>query len=149
MKCVFWLRPRLLPPTSLSLGRRDLLNKIMDRYREKSSALFTRIAHGISWKQPRCPAPQTSPSTSPLVRYLGRILINFSRFHSFGLPDELILSVLSHVSPDPWLTGHYARFCIPYCGDSRYYHKLRVKFLRPLSMQGDEDAIAAMGIGTP
>ena len=52
----------------------------------------------------------------------------------FKLPDEIILSILSHISPDPWLAGDYARFCIPYCVDNSVCHHLWVQFLRPLSM---------------
>ena len=51
----------------------------------------------------------------------------------FKLPDELILSILSHISPDPLLANHYACFCIPYrkiCN----FHGQKVQFLRPLSM---------------
>ena len=52
----------------------------------------------------------------------------------FELPDELILSVLSHISPDPQFTGHYARFRVQYCMDTNDHHKQRVRFLLPLSM---------------
>ena len=57
-----------------------------------------------------------------------------NQFSVFELPNELILSILSHICPDPQLTGHYARFCIPYSpGISDCYNR-RVRFLRPLSM---------------
>ena len=63
---------------------------------------------------------------------------NVNLFHLtltvFELPDELIISILSHISPDPRLTGNYAWFCAPYsrrvCDD----HNQWAKFLRPLSM---------------
>ena len=42
--------------------------------------------------------------------------------------------MLSHVSPDPYLAGHYTRFCVPYRVRNRRYHKHRMQFLRPLSM---------------
>ena len=51
----------------------------------------------------------------------------------FKLPDELIICILSQVSPDPQLTRHYPCFCIPYkriCN----FHGQRAQSLRPLSM---------------
>ena len=51
----------------------------------------------------------------------------------FELPDELILSILSHISPDPQHTRNYECFCIPYkriCN----FHGQRAQSLRPLSM---------------
>ena len=52
----------------------------------------------------------------------------------FELPDELILSILSCVSPDPQLTGYYARFRVQYCMGISDYHQQRVRFLLSLSM---------------
>ena len=55
-------------------------------------------------------------------------------FIVFELPDELIILILSHVSPDPRLTGPYTWFCTPHSrkiGDTRNQW---VEFLRPLSM---------------
>ena len=52
----------------------------------------------------------------------------------FKLPDEIILSIPSHVSPGPWLAGHHTRFCIPYCVGNNDCHNRRVQFLRPFSM---------------
>jgi len=57
-----------------------------------------------------------------------------SIFLVFQLPDELILSILSHISPDPRLVDRYARFstlCLTEIRDWRYK---RGRFLRPLSM---------------
>ena len=54
-------------------------------------------------------------------------------FAVFRLPDELFLSILSHISPDPHLTGPYARFCVQYCMKISDGHQERIKFLRPLS----------------
>ena len=66
------------------------------------------------------------------------LLSNFNLSHPiptvFELPDELILSILSHVSPEPQLTGHYARFREQYCMEINDDHQERVRFLRPLSM---------------
>ena len=55
-------------------------------------------------------------------------------FVVFELPDELILSILSHVSPEPQLTGPYARFRVQYRMEINDDHRKRVRFLRPLSM---------------
>ena len=52
----------------------------------------------------------------------------------FKLPDEIILSIPSHVSPGPWLAGHHTRFCIPYCVGNNDCHDRQVLFLRPFSM---------------
>ena len=102
--------------------------------------LLARLAHGLGRKQrptvDRFPAPQTSPSATPR-RFLDQMLIYFN-FHPipavFKLPDELILSILSYIFPDPHLSGHYARFHMPYSGVLCRYHDHRVRFLRPLSM---------------
>ena len=55
-------------------------------------------------------------------------------FTVFELPDELILSILSHISPDPWLPGHSTWFRIPYSMTADDSYNQRVEFLRPLSM---------------
>jgi len=68
---------------------------------------------------------------------LDRVL-NVEPFHSifavFELPDELILSILSHISPDPQFTGHYPRFRVQYSMRINDYHDQRARFLRSLSM---------------
>ena len=51
-------------------------------------------------------------------------------FAVFGFSDELILSILSHVSPDP---RRYARFHFQHVMDTRDYHRRRMAFLLPLS----------------
>ena len=109
----------------------------MDRYREKTSVLLARLAHGLGRKQrptiDRFLAPQTSPSATSSI--LGS---NANLFHPisavFKLPDELILSILSYIFSDPHLSGHYARFHMPYSGVLCRYHDHRARFLRPLSM---------------
>ena len=136
--------PRLLlPPTSLCLRRQSSDHVTMSRYREKTSTFFIRLAHGLGKKQRSVitpvskslgsPAPQTSLSTNSLISSLNRILI-YPVLIVFELPDELILSILSHISPDPQLTARYARFCIPYSAGISDCHNKRVEFLRPLSM---------------
>ena len=55
-------------------------------------------------------------------------------FTVFELPHELVLSVLSHISPDPRPTSHYARFGIQHIRGISDSHQQRVQFLRPLSM---------------
>ena len=52
----------------------------------------------------------------------------------FKLPTELILSILSHITPEPHLTGHYARFRVQYCMQINDDHYQRAQFLRTLSM---------------
>jgi len=135
------------PPALLGHGQRTLRYRVMDRYREKSSMFFTRLTNGLGKKQRPAvvplseslgsPAPQTSLSTgsriSPSYRMLN-VNLTCSIFAVFELPDELILSILSHASPDPQLTGHYARFRVQYCMWIDDYHEQRVRFLLPLSM---------------
>ena len=119
----------------------------MDRYREKSSRFFTSLADGLHRNLHRAvvplskslgsPAPQTSLSTGSRITSLDGILnvnLSCSIFPVFELPDELILSILSHVSRDPQLTGHYARFRVQYTMWMDDYHEQRVRFLLPLSM---------------
>jgi len=57
-----------------------------------------------------------------------------SIFAVFRLPDELILSILSHIAPDPHLTGPNARYCLQYCLEINDYHHRRMGVLRRLSM---------------
>ena len=52
----------------------------------------------------------------------------------FKLPDELIISILSHVSPDPRLTGPYTWFCTPYSRNISDARNQWAEFLRPLTM---------------
>jgi len=55
-------------------------------------------------------------------------------FAVFELPDELILSILSHISPEPQLTGHRARFRVQYFMEMSDDYYQRARFLLPLSM---------------
>ena len=116
----------------------------MGLYPEKTSSFFTRLASGLSRKHRPAtvplsmslasPTPQTSFSMCSRVGSLGQMLIH-PTFTVFKLPDELILSILSHIAPDPQLTSDYARFRIQYTrGIGGRYHQQRVRFLRPLSM---------------
>ena len=105
------------PPASSSVGRRTLRYRFMGRYREKTSAFFTRLAHSFGRKQrsatilpsvspgppaPRIslstisrissfgsfPEPQTSPSRSSRISFLGQLLICSIPFHSFRPPER-------------------------------------------------------------
>jgi hypothetical protein len=99
------------------------------------------------------PRSETAPDVGPTIRVSGTSWtpnlpqyalsrqpcgpnLNLVASHSavFEFPDELILSVLSHVSPGPKLTGHCARFRVQYYMDRTDYHQRRVEFLLPLSM---------------
>ena len=89
-------------PTSLSLGRRGLLNRTMDRFREKTSTLLTRLAHGLGRKQrptiDRFPAPQTSPSATSRVGPLDRMLIcsiPFLQSSNFQMNSSFLFSLTS------------------------------------------------------
>ena len=52
----------------------------------------------------------------------------------FKLPDELIIFILLYISPDPHLSGHYARFHMSHSAMMCNYYDKRAQFLRPLSM---------------
>ena len=82
--CASILQPRFLLSSTSFRGRRDLRYRTMDRYREKTSTLLTRLAHGLGRKQrptiDRSPAPQTSPSATSRVGSLDRMLIYFVPF---------------------------------------------------------------------
>ena len=122
-----------------------MCHRIMDHYREKTSAFFTRLGHSLGRRRPPTivplsrslgsPALQTSLSKSSCISSLG---LNTNSFHLtlivFELPDELILSILSHIPPDPRLTGPYAWFRTPYRKKIGDYYNQWAKFLRPLSM---------------
>lgn len=134
------------PSPSSHLGRRDLCRGIMDRCRGKTSTFFTKLAYGVGKKlypavvplsrSLGSPAPQTSLSTSPSHSFFGS---NANLFHLtrpvFELPDELILSILSYISPDPpRSTSDHAWFRIQHSWRVDDYLQQRVEFLRPLSM---------------
>jgi len=111
----------------------------MNRYGEYTPRLFPRNTDGFVRKQHRAIrrslVPQTSLSTNFQSSQLFRSNSNLSHstFAVFRLPDELILSILSHISPDPHLTGDYARYSVQYCMKIGDGHQQRMKFLRPLS----------------
>ena len=124
--------------------RRPLHYRTMGCYREKTSAFFTRLGYGLGVERrpaivppPRSlgpPAPQTSLSmSSSWVLCIADVLI-YPIFAVFELPDELMLLILSFISPGPWLTGHYSRFRAQYGIDISDCHRRRMEFLRPLSM---------------
>jgi len=99
---------------------------------------FTGLAYGLVWKRHtrRSPAPQTSLSKSfpfPISLFRSDADPPYSIFAVFQLPDELILSILFHICPDPHLTGQYARFCVQYRMKINDYHQRRMELLQPLS----------------
>ena len=109
----------------------------MSRY-----CFFAKLANGLGVKQRPpiplskslgAPGPQTSHSTSSRISTLDQKTSILSRLTSavFEFPDELILSILSYVSPDP---HRYARFHVQYIMDTRDDYRRRVVFLVPLSM---------------
>jgi hypothetical protein len=113
----------------------------MDRYSGKTSTLFLKLANSRRAKQRPLseslgpPGPQTCHSTSSRISPFDQTSISSHLvFAVFKFPDELILSVLSHVSPDPRPTGHYAPFRFPYYMRVNDYHRQRVEFLLLLSM---------------
>ena len=79
------------------------------------------------------PAVQTSLSTSPRVNHLHWQNLT-SPIAVVSLPDELILSILSHVSPDPQHSDHFTRFRVQYDMRVNEYHRERTRFLKALSM---------------
>ena len=139
------LQPRLfLPPTSLDRGRRPLRSRIMDRRRAKISGFFIRLVSGLGRKRRLSIVPFSQPSGSTvrqtslsMISHVGslcRMLMCFDpTFPVFELPDELILLILFWISPDPQLTGRYARFSFPYNTGSSECQNQRASFLRPLS----------------
>ena len=79
------------------------------------------------------PGPQTSLSTSTRMSSLNQTL-TYLHLTVFELPDELVLSILSHISPDPQATGHCAWFRDSYRTEGRGHRDERRQFLRRLSM---------------
>lgn len=116
----------------------------MDHPRGKALKFLTRLAYGLGRKQRPAiiplskslgsPVPQTSPSTSFLIEETFIVNPSHSDFTVFKLPDELILLVLSYISPDPPLTGHYVRFRVQYRMEINEDHERRVELLVSLSM---------------
>jgi len=55
-------------------------------------------------------------------------------FAVFELPDELILPILSCLSPEPRFASYYERFRLQYGMVIDHHHRERMRFLLPLSM---------------
>ena len=106
----------------------------MDGHRENISPSFAGCpAIAQPSKFLGSPGPQTSLSTSSRIS-LNRTL-TYLHPSVFKLPDELILSILSHISPDLRATGHCAWFRDSY--DTGVYDSdcnQRKQILRRLSM---------------
>ena len=81
------------------------------------------------------PCTPNQPQCELFLR-LSESTVNLFRpiFAVFHLPDELILHILSFVSPDWQLTGHFERFHLQYLRINTGHHRLRVQFLVSLSM---------------
>jgi hypothetical protein len=123
-----------------------------DYYREMTSTFFAMmLANGLGAKQ--CPAivplseslgppgPQTCHSRSSRISSSDQTpTLSCPTFAVFGFPDELILSVLSYLSPDPGLTGQYSR--------SRFQYNMGAN-AAPVEhdMQGDAIPVAALDHG--
>ena len=116
----------------------------MDQYCEKASLSLIKLGYGLTEKQSSAlvplskslgsPAPQTSLGMSPCLDSFDHGLICHTLFSVFELPDELILSILSHISPGPRFADHHARFRVQYSMEINNHRKLRARFLLPLSM---------------
>ena len=137
----------------------------MDRYREKTSMVFTRLLYRFGRRRPAIaqlseplgspgsqtslgteestdtsplskslgpPASQTSLSTSSRISPLNRTL-TYS-ISVFELPDEIILSILSHIPQNTQATGHCAWFRDSYSMNERSCWDQREQVLRQLSM---------------
>ena len=100
---------------------------------QTSLGMEQRTAISTLSKSLGSPAPQTSLSTSSHTTSLDRMPTEL-HLSVFQLPDELILSILSHISPDPRVTGHCAWFRIAYRMEISKHHNWRMDFLRRLSM---------------
>jgi hypothetical protein len=103
--------------------------------------LSDKLADGLGAKQrmpiplSKSPGTQTSHSTSSCTCSLDQApTSSHPIFAVFEFPDELILFVLSYVSPDPGLAGHRARFRVQYIMEVSDDYRWRVAFLLPLSM---------------
>ena len=80
--------------------------------------------------------PHPKPASVRILLFRSNINLSHLTFAVFELPDELILSILSYISPDPQLTdiGRYARFRVQYGMVVDGGHQQRVRFLLHLSM---------------
>ena len=99
--------------------------------RQEAASIFhltIKVHHRIS-QTPNKPQYELSS------QFLGS---NANLFHPistvFELPDELILLILSYISPEPKITDHHTRFRGQYGMEINGDHGRRVQFLRPLSM---------------
>ena len=126
-------------PPSLS-GGEPCDTEIMNCHGDNTPKFSARITYGLVRKRHstirRSPTPQTSLSTSfpsSIGLFQSNANLSYYIFAVFQLPDELILSILSHISPDPHLTGQYARFCVQYRMKISDSHQQRMKILHPLS----------------
>ena len=114
--------------------------EIMDRYRGKTSTFLSKLATGLGAKRRLLseslgpPGPQTCRSTCSRIGSLDQTITLHFISAVFGFPDELILSVLSYVSPALELTGQHVRFRFQYNMDNSDYHWRRMEFLLSLSM---------------
>lgn len=112
----------------------------MGRNHHKIPTVPARLAPGhgriLRSATRQSPAPKTSFSTNSRASSLDRMLTHStSLFTVFDLPDELILSILSYIFPDPPRhIGDYARFRINYPRNSDYNRRRWIDFLRTLSM---------------
>jgi hypothetical protein len=78
------------------------------------------------------PKPASVRALASVLRIEFRFIPSISAV--FRLPDELILSIFSHITPDPRHTGHHARFRVQYGMVTNNYHQQRMEtLLRPLS----------------
>ena len=141
VRCAPLLPPRfLLPPTSFNRERRDPVPPL------RGHRPWITTAKRLQPYLPGSPIASVGNGVIDLlrpkpvpVRPLGSFFAsNANLFRPistvFKLPDELILSILSHVSPDPHLSGDYARFHMPYTTVLCNYYDERARFIRPLSM---------------
>ena len=61
-------------------------------------------------------------------------MLTYLHFSVFKLPDEIILSILSHIAPDPQAIGLCAWFRDSYGAKVNDYRYQRTQFLRRLGM---------------
>ena len=104
----------------------------MDRYPRNPSIFLTRLVYGLGMKHRPTPAPQTSLSTTSCITSFDRMLTYFITV--LELPDELILSILSYISPEPLFADHYVRLRLQYGMVANDRHLMRMRFLLSLSM---------------
>lgn len=101
--------PRTFSTYTTSTGKRNPVVELMGRYREKTSAFFTRLTYGLGRKRPPAtippwkpigpPAPQTSLSTSLCICSLDQALISFIPFSQFSSSQTNLSLTFSLTSP--------------------------------------------------